>query len=256
MINWYPGHMKKTFDLMQTKIKEVDLVVELLDARIPFSSSNPKINELFQNKQRVKLVTKVDQVDDLGKLSQRMEHFYPGEKYLTVNLFEKKNKQKIEKFIWQQMNDYIENKKRKGMKVTKLKMMIVGVPNVGKSTLINLLSGKNVANVGDRPGVTRSEQWLNLSNKFLLLDMPGVLWPKFDDPVVGINLALTNAIKRDILPMQQVCEYMYDNYLVDNAKFKYNDLVDYVESFDNDDLAYDTLMTEFAAGKYGKLILD
>jgi ribosome biogenesis GTPase A len=256
MINWYPGHMKKTFDLMQTKIKEVDLVVELLDARIPYSSANPKINELFQNKQRVKIITKVDQIDDIDKLKERMDYFYPNEKYLTVNLFDKKNKQKIEKFIWEQMNTYIENKKRKGMKVNKLRMMIVGVPNVGKSTLINLLSGKKVANVGDRPGVTRSEQWLNLSDKFLLLDMPGVLWPKFDDPVVGINLALTNAIKRDILPMQQVCEFMYDEYLVNNSKFKYNSLNEYIDQSQNEDLAYDLLMTDFSNGKFGKFILD
>jgi ribosome biogenesis GTPase A len=255
-INWYPGHMKKTFDLMHSKIKEVDIVIELLDSRIPYSSSNPKINELFQNKRKIKILTKIDKIDSNKKLKEKMNEYYPDIPYLGINLLNIKDKTKIEKFIFEQASDYIEQKRKKGLKVNKLKLMIVGIPNVGKSTFINLLSNKNVTKVGDRPGVTTSQQWINISSKFLLLDMPGVLWPKFEDEQVAMNLAITNSIKRDVLPIDRLANHIFDHYLINNDLFKFISLEEYLLKYENEDGALEKLLNDFNNGKYGKFILD
>lgn len=194
-INWYPGHMKKTRELIQENLKLVDAVIEVVDARIPSSSRNPIINELVKGKTRIIALNKNDLAN--GAATEWWLGHYREEGILAVpvnsmsgigvsNLFHTLNK------IQDKMNEERSRKKP-------LRLMIVGVPNVGKSSLINRMTGRKSAKTGDRPGVTKGKQWLTLENGMQLLDTPGILWPKFEDPNVGLNLAFCGSIKDEIL---------------------------------------------------------
>ncbi len=194
-INWYPGHMKKTRELIQENLKMVDAVIEVIDARIPVSSRNPIIDELVKSKPRIIVLNKSDLAD--GNRSKVWEEKFKaeGNRVLSMNCMSGAGVKDLFKVL-EKMNAE-KNKDRVMQKPFRL--MIVGVPNVGKSSLINRMTGKKSAQTGDRPGVTKGKQWLKLQNNMQLLDTPGILWPKFEDPKAGLNLAFCGSIKDEIL---------------------------------------------------------
>ena len=194
-INWYPGHMKKTREMIQQNLKMVDLVIEVVDARIPVSSRNPIIDDIVSGKKRIIVLNKSD-LSDKKANDAWAEHFKKdGNLVVTMNCMAGGGVNQLLKVLEKE-----QDKKNAEKAVKKpLRMMIVGVPNVGKSSLINRLTGKRSAQVGDRPGVTRGKQWLTLKNGMQLLDTPGILWPKFEDPKTGINLAYCGSIKDEIM---------------------------------------------------------
>lgn len=194
-INWYPGHMKKTRELIQENLKMVDAVIEVIDARIPVSSRNPIIDELVKSKPRIIVLNKSD-LADAGRSKAWEEKFKAdGNRVLSMNCMSGAGVKDLFKLLEKMAAD--KNKERTMQKAYRL--MIVGVPNVGKSSLINRMTGKKSAQTGDRPGVTKGKQWLKLQNNMQLLDTPGILWPKFEDPKAGLNLAFCGSIKDEIL---------------------------------------------------------
>lgn len=216
MIQWYPGHMAKAFREMDEKLKFVDLVIVLLDARVPKSSFNPEVYRKFQNKKVLYVLTKKDKADPVD--TKKWCDYYTNNDNIAVTVNAKASD--ASKIVMKAVNKIMEEKRKKdaskGIRPKAVKAMVVGIPNVGKSTLINNLAGKKIASVGDKPGVTKSQQWIKLNQDLELLDTPGVLWPKFENHEVGFNLALTGAIKDNILPLEDVV-----NYGVDLLKKKY-----------------------------------
>ena len=196
-INWYPGHMKKTRELIQENLKMVDLVIEVIDARIPVSSRNPIIDDLVKSKQRIIVLNKSDLSDEAANRQWADEFRKDGSIVLQMNCMSGQGVNQLFKTL----NRLQEEKNKDQLRKKPLRMMIVGVPNVGKSSLINRMTGKKSAKTGDRPGVTKGKQWLALENGMQLLDTPGILWPKFEDPEVGLNLAFCGSIKDEILDM-------------------------------------------------------
>ena len=194
-INWYPGHMKKTRELIAENLKMVDIVIEVIDARIPVSSRNPIIDELVKNKRRLIILNKSDLSDPKANEAWAETFKKQGNLVLTMNCMTGIGVGQLYKLLSRLQDEKNEGQLRK----KSLRMMIVGVPNVGKSSLINRMTGKKSAKTGDRPGVTKGKQWLGLENGMQLLDTPGILWPKFDDPQVGLNLAFCGSIKDEIL---------------------------------------------------------
>lgn len=194
-INWYPGHMKKTRELIAENLKMVDIVIEVIDARIPVSSRNPIIDELVKSKKRIIILNKSDLSD--GKANARWSDYFKkqGSMVLAMNCMSGGGVNQLYKILNRLQDEKNEGQIRK----KPLRMMIVGVPNVGKSSLINRMTGKKSAKTGDHPGVTKGKQWLGLENGMQLLDTPGILWPKFEDPEVGLNLAFCGSIKDEIL---------------------------------------------------------
>lgn len=194
-INWYPGHMKKTRELIQENLKLVDAVIEVIDARIPVSSRNPIIDELVKSKPRIIVLNKSDLAD--GQISKAWEENFrdAGSRALSMNCMNGAGVKELFRMLEKMSAD--KNRERTLQKPFRL--MIVGVPNVGKSSLINRMTGKKSAQTGDRPGVTRGKQWLKLKSNMQLLDTPGILWPKFEDPKAGMNLAFCGSIKDEIL---------------------------------------------------------
>lgn len=206
-IQWFPGHMTKAKREMQEKMKMVDLVIELRDARIPNASKNPMIEELIQQKPRLIILSKKDKADAavtaawIQKLSNEMTMV------LALDVIKENITPKVVKAVQTLMQAKIERMKRRGIRPRAMRAMVVGVPNVGKSTFINKISKKKVAVTGDRPGVTKSLQWAKINNDLELLDTPGVLWPKFEDEKVGILLAVTGAIRDEILPLEEIAAW-------------------------------------------------
>ncbi len=201
-INWYPGHMKKTRELIQENLKAVDLVIEIVYSRIPVSSRNPIIDEIVSGKPRIIVLGKADLADE-EETSRWAESLSKGEgirRVMALNLQSGENIKKLLKAL------ETEQQKRNEERSVKrpLRIMIVGVPNVGKSSLINRLTGRRSAQTGDKPGVTKGKQWLTLPNGMQLLDTPGILWPKFEDPKVGLDLAFCGSIKDDIIGVQDL----------------------------------------------------
>lgn len=205
-IQWFPGHMAKTRRIMQKSLGLVDLVVEILDARIPYSSKNPDIRKLLGKKPRMILLNKSDLSQK--EITQKWcEHYIrAGIQALAVDLKSGKGLNRFEPLIRQILAEQIARFDARGMTGRAIRIMVVGIPNVGKSSLINRLAGSRRAKVEDRPGVTRDRQWVKLSEGLELMDMPGVLWPKFDDSTVAENLAFTGAIKDDILDTEGLAD--------------------------------------------------
>ena len=198
-INWYPGHMKKTKEMVQNNLKLVDVVIELLDARIPLSSKNPEIDKLAQNKPRVVVLNKSD-LSDRAKLNKWISYYQSkGIKAIPVDTLKGSGVNKIVEECKNVTKEKMDALKEKGRKERAIRVMIVGVPNVGKSSLINKLTGRKSTQTGDRPGVTKGKQWVRLKGNLELLDTPGILWPKFEDQKIALNLAFTRAIKDEIL---------------------------------------------------------
>lgn len=206
-IQWYPGHMFRSFREIKEKLKLMDIVMILLDARIPISSMNPNILKIVKHKPILLLFNKMDLADS-NILNQHMAYFKnQGFESLKIDSQSQVNTNKIYDKANEILKDKIDKSKEKGLLERPIRTMILGIPNVGKSTLINSLSGKKATRVGNKPGVTKAQQWIKLSSNFELLDTPGVLWPKFEDEKVGYHLAITGAIKDDIIPTDDVCHY-------------------------------------------------
>ncbi|HHW66805.1 MAG TPA: ribosome biogenesis GTPase YlqF [Epulopiscium sp.] len=198
-IQWYPGHMTKTRRLIIENLKLVDIVIELVDARIPFSSKNPDIEELSRNKPRILVMNKSDLADPYT--NSRWISWFEEKGYgvITVNSITGKGISEVDRTARELLKEKIERDKQRGRIFRPIRAMVVGIPNVGKSTFINKLVGKSSAKTGDRPGVTKGKQWIKIKKDFELLDTPGILWPKFEDMNVGMKLAFTGAIKQEIL---------------------------------------------------------
>lgn len=198
-INWYPGHMKKTRESIQKNLKMIDIVFELLDARIPYSSQNPIIDSLIGNKPRIVLLNKSDLADANGN-RQWQEHYKSlGISSIMLNSLSGKGVDDLISEARRIMDEKRVNNARKGIINQPIRAMILGIPNVGKSTLINSLAGRKSTKTGNRPGITKTNQWIKTKGGIELLDTPGILWPKFEEEQVGINLAFTGAIKDEIL---------------------------------------------------------
>ncbi len=211
-LSWYPGHMKKTRELISSNLRLVDAVVEVVDARIPFSSSNPSICEIAEGKPRIVVLNKAD-LADAGENSRWADKL-KGSVYRAVPA-ECTGGAGINPLL-RVFDELQEERNREKSFKRKIRLMVVGVPNVGKSSLINRLAGKKSAKTGNRPGVTRGKQWLTLENGIQLLDTPGILWPKFDDPKVGLNLAFCGSIKDEAMDTEtlglELVRFLLENY--------------------------------------------
>ncbi len=203
-INWYPGHMKKTKDLLQENLKLVNIVIEVIDARIPMASKNPDFDQLFRDKKRLIVLNKYDLADP--NLNKAWEEYYKSKGWSAVlyNSTNNRELKKLESAIAGASEEIIQRYKKRGLLNKTIKAMIVGIPNVGKSTLINSLAKRKSAKTGNMPGVTKGKQWIHLAGNIDLLDTPGILWPKFEDEKSAMNLAFTGAIKDEVLVLEEI----------------------------------------------------
>lgn len=275
MIQWYPGHMAKAKREIEEKLKFVDIVFELVDARIPLSSRNPMINDILKNKPRLLLMTKSIMADDY--YNKKFVNELSINEYTKTLLIDSINGLNINKIVTtakEVLKDKLAKEQQRGMKPRAIKAMVIGIPNVGKSTLINKLVGKKTAIVGNKPGVTKAQQWIRINKDLDLLDTPGVLWPKFEDQKIGYNLALTGAIKDDILHKDDLIiyfiEFLKENYpnslqfynvckdddnidildtIAKNKNFIRNKEIDY-------ERVYDLILNDFRNIRLGRITLD
>lgn len=215
-IQWYPGHMTKARRMMQEDIKLIDIVIELIDARIPFSSKNPDIDELAKNKYRLIVLNKVDLADD--KVTEKWEEYYKAKGFFVVKINARSGAgiKNINGIVMEACKEKIERDRKRGILHRPIRAMVVGIPNVGKSTFINSYAGKACTKVGNKPGVTKGKQWIKLSKNIELLDTPGILWPKFDDEAVGLRLAYIGSINDEILSIgdlaYELIKFLHINY--------------------------------------------
>ncbi len=272
-LNWYPGHMKKTREMIQENLKLVDAVVEVIDARITVSSRNPIIDDIVRDKTRIVALNKIDLADGAQTESWKRELTAAGTYAIPVNC----NTGAGINQIFRRLDLIREERERETVRRRPLRLMIVGVPNVGKSSLINKLTGKKSAKTGDRPGVTRGKQWLTLTNGMQLLDTPGILWPKFEDPDVGLNLAFCGSIRDEILDVETLCLELIKVLLQDyssllEARYKVEEISeDGLEAmeqialkrgfiFPGKRIDYErtakTVLDEFRGGKIGRITLE
>lgn len=214
-ISWYPGHMAKTKREIKEKIDLIDIVFEVVDARIPYSSKNKEIEEMTKGKPRVIVMTKIDLCDS-GKTNKWIK-YYEDKDYIVIpiDLINNPNTKIIFDKIKPLVDEINSKRKSKGLKERKARILIMGVPNVGKSTLINRLVGRKATNVGNRPGVTKNLEWIRINDKVELLDTPGILWPKLDEEEVAYNLASMTAIKEEVLDSEDIAIYIIKKLLSD-----------------------------------------
>ena len=203
-INWYPGHMKKTMDNIRSSLKLVDIVGEIIDSRIPISSKNPVIDDVLKDKPRIMILNKSDMADE--NETKKWLSYYRKKGYgaVVVDALHSKGLDKIYSVAKEMLADKFKKLEEKNLSAKTIRMMIVGIPNVGKSTFINSISKRKSAKIGDRPGVTKQVQWIRTKNDLELLDTPGVLWPKFEDERIGLHLAFTGAIKDEIMDIENL----------------------------------------------------
>ncbi len=206
-IQWFPGHMAKARREVTEKLKLVDIVFELIDARLPLSSRNPMIDDVIHQKPRLLILNKMDLADET-ETARWIRYFeLQGTRAVAINSFEGKGLQTVIKAAKEILKPKLERMRSRGIRPGAMRAMIVGIPNVGKSTLINRLAKKNIAQTGNTPGVTKAQQWIKYEKELELLDTPGILWPKFEDKEVGFKLALTGAIKDKIVNMEDLAVY-------------------------------------------------
>lgn len=277
-IQWYPGHMSKARRMMEENVKLVDVVIEIIDARVPFSSRNPDFVKIAGNKPRIVVLNKIDLADDsMTKMwSKILED--EGAKVIAVNARDGKGMNQVLAAAKEVCKDKIARDKARGLINKPIRAMIAGIPNVGKSTFINKIAGKASAKTGNKPGVTKGKQWIKVKKDIELLDTPGLLWPKFEDKRVGINLALIGSIKEEILDVRELTFKMIElmrSYYKEQFINKYNieqiedkDLMTILEEItlkrnilmtgnepDINRMSH-ILMEEFKNGKLGKVTID
>lgn len=206
-IQWFPGHMAKARREVTEKLKLVDIIFELVDARIPYSSRNPMVDEIIQHKPRLVLLNKADMADKERTIEWIQYFSKKGVTALAINAQAGEGLREIVQASHRLLKEKFDRLKAKGVKPRAIRAMIVGIPNVGKSTLINRLAKKNIAKTGNTPGVTKAQQWIKVGKELELLDTPGILWPKFEDQEVGLKLAVTGAIKDTLLNLQDLAVY-------------------------------------------------
>lgn len=201
---WYPGHMTKARRMMQENIKLIDLIIELVDARVPLSSRNPDIDELGKNKARLILLNKADLAEE--RMNDEWVEYFKEKGYSAVKVNSKRGGgiKSIQSVIQEACKEKTERDRKRGILNRPVRAMVVGIPNVGKSTFINALAGKACAKTGNKPGVTKGKQWIRLNKNVELLDTPGILWPKFEDQQVGLKLAFIGSIKDEILQTEEL----------------------------------------------------
>ena len=207
-INWYPGHMAKTKRLIGEKLNLIDVIYEVVDARMPYSSKIKDIDTFIKNKPRIIIFNKTDLCDKTETNKWIKYYEEKGYKVINLSLEGNVNLKPLIKLTDELMEEVNQKRENKGMLKRKTRILIVGIPNVGKSTLINRLVGKKAVNVGNKPGVTKDLNWIRINENMELLDSPGILWPKLDEEKVAFNLASLTAIKEEILPLYDVCEYI------------------------------------------------
>lgn len=213
---WYPGHMTKAKRAMQEDIKLIDVVIELVDARIPASSKNPDIDSLANGKSRILLLNKADMADHT--VTEKWRAYYEKKGYfvIAVNATKRNELKAVSQLIQKACKEKIERDRKRGILNRPIRAMIVGIPNVGKSTFINSFAGKACAKTGNRPGVTKGKQWIRLNKQVELLDTPGILWPKFEDQTVGLKLAFIGSIKDELLQRVEIAldfiDFMQEKY--------------------------------------------
>lgn len=279
-IQWFPGHMAKTRRLIQESLKLVDLVLEITDARIPQSSRNPELDKWVQNKPRMILLNKADSAD-AAVTAQWLEYY--RERGITALACDCRSGKGLNRFlpaVKELLADVMERRRKKGLVGGAVRIMIVGIPNVGKSSFINRMAGSKRAKVEDRPGVTRGRQWVSIGTDMELLDMPGVLWPKFEDPAVGEKLAFTGAVKDDVIDIELLAmrllgylrrEYPHtieERYKLAGTGYQELDEFGLLELVGrkrgmlvsggevNTERAAITVMDEYRSGKLGKITFD
>ncbi|KRL04368.1 GTP-binding protein, GTPase [Liquorilactobacillus oeni DSM 19972] len=209
--------MAKALRQVKENVKQVDIVLELVDARLPESSRNPQLVEILQNKPSIMVLTKADLAD--SQITHRWVNYYEGKKQPAIAVNSQKGDlHTLEQKIYTVLKDKLETQRKRGIVHKRIKAMCIGIPNVGKSTLLNQLLKRRAAQVGNRPGITKAQQWLKAGENLLLLDTPGILWPKFEDPLVGKKLALTGAIKDTLYAKDDVALYMLEHFITDAPK--------------------------------------
>lgn len=275
VLNWYPGHMAKTKREIKEKIDLIDIVFEVVDARIPYSSKNKEIEEMTKGKPRVIVMTKIDLCDS-GKTNKWIK-YYEDKDYIVIpiDLINNPNTKIIFDKIKPLVDEINNKRKSKGLKERKARILIMGVPNVGKSTLINRLVGRKATNVGNRPGVTKNLEWIRINDKVELLDTPGILWPKLDEEEVAYNLASMTAIKEEVLDSEDIAIYIIkkllsdypDNIINRYSLTKIEDIVDILDeigkkigAFRNSETDYDRVykrvIKDLQDGYLGKITFD
>ena len=274
-INWYPGHMAKTKREISEKLSLIDVVFEVIDARIPMSSKTKDIDTLIKDKPKVLIMTKID-LCDMEK-TNKWKSYYENNGYqvIMVDLINNNNVNEIFNKINPVINDLNEKRKNKGLKPRKIRALVLGIPNVGKSTLINRLVGKKATNVGNKPGITKNLQWIRVNDKLELLDTPGILWPRLDNNEIAHNLASMTAIKEEVLDLEDISIYIIDTmfkYYPDSIKVRYNitnndDIVETlnligkkigaVKNGETDyDKVYVTILKDLREGRLGRITFD
>jgi len=273
---WYPGHMTKAKRMMQENIKLIDVIIELIDARTPVASKNPDIEQMAQNKIRVMLLNKYDLADE--NKTKAWKEYYEKQGYFTalVNSKAGKGVRAVNNVVMDACKEKIERDRKRGIINRPVRAMIVGIPNVGKSTFINSFAGKACAKTGDKPGVTKGKQWIKLNKNIELLDTPGILWPKFEDQSVGLRLALIGSIKDEILQIEELAGELiklladqYPKYLEEYLGFRpegkeYEILAQYAVkrgciqkgNLPDTERAAALMMDDFRGGKIGKITLE
>ncbi|WP_269269008.1 ribosome biogenesis GTPase YlqF [Streptococcus agalactiae] len=271
-IQWFPGHMSKARRQVQENIKHVDFVTILVDARLPLSSQNPMLTKIVGDKPKLMILNKADLADPIRTKEWRDFYESQGLKTLAINSKEQSTVKKVTDIAKILLSDKIAKLRGRGIQKETLRTMIIGIPNAGKSTLMNRLAGKKIAVVGNKPGVTKGQQWLKSNKELEILDTPGILWPKFEDELVGLKLALTGAIKDQLLPMDEVTIFglnYFKTYYPDRLKerFKSINLEDEAPEIimaltqklgyrDDYDRFYNLFVKEVRDGKLGRYTLD
>lgn len=275
-VQWFPGHMAKAIREIEEKIKLVDIVLELIDARIPLSSFNPVIKDKLKNKPRLVIMNKSDMSDEAINIEWKNYFANNNIPCIFVNSKSDENVKKISAMCKDILKEKLDKEKAKGLKPRSIRTMVLGIPNVGKSTLINKLAGKSVANTGNTPGVTKAQQWIRINKDLDLLDTPGVLWPKFEDLKVGYNLALTGAIKDNVIRRDDMILYFldflrnssYSSFFEDRYEVSLNDdnltvleniaknKVFYKGEFVDYERIYDLILKDFRNLKLGHITLE
>ena len=274
-INWYPGHMAKTKREIKDNLELIDIVYEVIDARIPKSSKNKDIDNLIKNKPRILIMTKLDLCDEKETKIWEKHYTNQGYKVVMLDLINNSNLQPIFDETNKILKSLNEKRTSKGLKERKARALILGIPNVGKSTLINRLVGKKATNVGNKPGITKKLEWIRINNQIELLDTPGILWPKLDDEIIALNLASMTAIKEEILNIEELAIYiintmlkLYPNQI--KVRYKLTDEQDIIEILDkighkigairnhetDYEKVYTTILKDLREGYLGKVTFD